>query len=69
VADDLDVWRQGLMGRQGVTVVRFPAADHLFFSGAGAPTPLEYEKPGHVDPKVIAVIAGWVHKVKTSARR
>lgn len=67
VADDLDVWRQGLMGRKGVTVVRFPKADHLFLNGTGAPSPLEYQKPGHVDPKVVAAIADWVDEVKTSA--
>jgi pimeloyl-ACP methyl ester carboxylesterase len=60
VADDLDVWLKGLAGRKGVTVVRFPKADHLFLDGTGAPTPLEYQKPGHVDPKVIATIASWI---------
>lgn len=67
VADDLDVWRRGLMGRRGVTVVQIPKADHLFLDGSGAPTPLEYQKPGHVDPKVIAAIARWIHDVNTPA--
>jgi uncharacterized protein len=67
VANDLDVWRQGLKGRKGVTVVQFPQADHLFLDGTGRPTPLEYEKPGHVDPKVIATIATWVKQVAKSS--
>ena len=66
VAHDLDVWRQGLMGRKGVTVVRFPKADHLFLAGSGAPTPLEYQKPGRVDPKVIGTIASWIDSVKNA---
>jgi pimeloyl-ACP methyl ester carboxylesterase len=63
VANDLDVWLRGLKGRKDVTVVQFPDADHLFLDGTGRPTPLEYFKPGHVDPKVIASIASWVDKV------
>jgi uncharacterized protein len=64
VADDLDVWLQGLMGRKGVTVVRFPDADHLFLDGTGAPTPLEYQQPGHVDLRVMDAIASWIGKVR-----
>ena len=64
VANDLDVWRQGLMGRKGVTVVQFPKADHLFLNGDGAPTPLEYQEPGHVGRKVIGAIALWIDSVK-----
>jgi uncharacterized protein len=63
VANDLDVWLRGLRGRKNVTVVQFPHDDHLFLSGTGRPTPAEYSKPGHVDPKVIAAIAAWVAKI------
>jgi hypothetical protein len=59
VAKDLDVWLKGLAGRKGVTVVQFPEADHLFLDGAGVPTPLDYQKPGHVDKRVISTIAAW----------
>jgi pimeloyl-ACP methyl ester carboxylesterase len=69
VANDLDVWLKGVRGRKGVTVVRFPRADHLFLDGNGAPTPLEYNKPGHVDPKVIATIASWINNVKNASAR
>lgn len=67
VTNDLDVWLKGLNGRQGVTVVQFPQADHLLLDGTGPPTPLEYEKPGHVDPKVIATIVAWVDKVPAAS--
>ena len=63
VMNDLDVWLRGLEGRQGVTFAQFPKDDHLFFSGSGAPTPLEYTEPSHVDPKVIAAMASWIAKV------
>jgi len=66
VANDLDVWRKGLAGRKGVTVAQFANADHLFLDGTGPPTPLDYQKPGHVDPKVISTITSWIDKVKTS---
>jgi hypothetical protein len=69
VSDDLDVWVKGLRGREGVTVVRFPKADHLFLDGTGRPTPLEYQEHGHVDPKVIATIASWIHKVDRASAR
>jgi pimeloyl-ACP methyl ester carboxylesterase len=65
VTNDLDVWLKGLKGRNGVTVVQFPNADHLFLDGSGPPTPLEYATPGHVDPKVIATIASWVANLKS----
>jgi dienelactone hydrolase len=63
VKNDLDVWLAGLRGRKGVSVVQFPAADHLFLDGSGPPTPVEYSTPGHVDPKVIATIAAWVERI------
>ncbi len=63
VANDLDVWLQGLKGRKDVTVVQFPKADHLFLDGTGAPTPVEYQKPAHVDPSVSATIASWIQDV------
>jgi len=69
VADDLDVWARGLKGRKDVTVVQFPYADHLFLDGTGPPTPLEYEKAGHVDPKVISTIATWVKQVAEAPAR
>jgi uncharacterized protein len=69
VTNDLDVWLKGLKGRKDVTAVRFPNANHLFLNGTGPPTPLEYNKPGHVDPKVISTIAGWIDNVKVPSTR
>jgi hypothetical protein len=63
VVNDLDVWLRGLRGRSGVTVAQFPDADHLFLDGTGPATPLDYQKPGQVDPAVIATIASWIDRV------
>jgi pimeloyl-ACP methyl ester carboxylesterase len=60
VTNDLDVWLKGLKGRKAVTIVRFPKANHLFLDSTGPPTPLEYNKPGHVDTKAISTIAAWI---------
>jgi uncharacterized protein len=60
VTDDLDVWLDGLAGRSGVTVHRYPQADHLFIDGTGPPTPGDYAAAAHVDSTTIADVAGWV---------
>jgi dienelactone hydrolase len=66
VKDDLDAWLKGLHGRRGVTVVRFPKANHLFLDGTGRPNPLEYNRPAHVDPKLIGTITAWIDKVNAA---
>ncbi|MEU5645641.1 alpha/beta hydrolase family protein [Streptomyces milbemycinicus] len=60
VADDLSRWRAGLAHRRDVTMRVYDADDHLFFPGSGPSTPAEYETPQHVDPAVVADIAGWL---------
>ena len=68
VKDDLRVWLQGLAGRKGVTVVTLPKADHLFLDGTGAPSPNDYTRVGHVDPKVTATIATWIRRVERTVK-
>jgi uncharacterized protein len=69
VANDLDVWLKGLNGRNGLTVVQIPQADHLFLDGTGSPTPADYATAGHVDPKVTATIASWIDSIHALARQ
>jgi pimeloyl-ACP methyl ester carboxylesterase len=69
VANDLDAWLRGLKGRSGVTVVQFPLADHLLLDGTGPPTPLEYVKPGRIDPEVTPAIASWIERVASRLAR
>lgn len=60
VADDLPRWQAGLAGRPDVSFRVYDADDHLFFAGAGESTAADYQVPQHVDPAVIADIAGWL---------
>jgi dienelactone hydrolase len=60
VADDLARWQAVLAGRADVTFRVHDADDHLFFSGEGPSTPAGYEPVQHVDPAVVADIAGWI---------
>jgi uncharacterized protein len=67
VADDLAGWQAGLADRRDVTIRVYDADDHLFFRGEGPSTPAGYEPPQHVDPAVVADIAGWL--ATSSGRR
>lgn len=58
----LDEFLAALGDRPGTTVHRFPGLNHLFIAGAGVPRPAEYGIPGHVDGKVMDVIAEWISR-------
>lgn len=60
VADDLSRWKAALDGRPDVTIRVYPADNHLLFPGSGPSSPAEYEPAQHVDPAVVADIAGWL---------
>ncbi|HXP21191.1 MAG TPA: alpha/beta fold hydrolase [Streptosporangiaceae bacterium] len=63
VADDLAGWKAGLADRPDVTIRVYDADNHLFFTGSGPSSPAEYEPAQHVDPAVVADIAGWLTSV------
>jgi dienelactone hydrolase len=56
---DFALWKAGLADRPNVILQSFPALNHLFVSGEGKSTPQEYDKPAHVVPEVIDIIAAW----------
>lgn len=60
VADDLSGWQAGLADSPNVTIRIYPAANHLFSFGSGAPSPAEYMPALHVDPQVVADVAEWL---------
>jgi uncharacterized protein len=60
LADDLSRWQAALAARPDVTIKVFEADNHLFFPGTGASAPAEYEPAQHVDPEVVATVAGWI---------
>ena len=70
LADDLRRWEAGLAHRPDVSIHVLPADDHLFFPGEEPSTPAGYEPPQHVDPAVVALVAGWLtRRVRRSVRR
>ncbi len=66
---DLKTWRDGLAGRDGVTIVELPGLNHLFMPGEGAPGPEEYQQAGHVSPAVVERVATWIHDVSRRQHR
>ena len=58
--EDIETWRKGLAGLKGVEIVTLPGLNHLFIAGEGKPGPAEYQKPGHVDGRVIDKLAGFL---------
>ncbi len=60
VEDDLARWQAGLADQPQVMVRVYPDDNHLFFPGSGPSTPAEYNTPQHVDPAVVADVAGWL---------
>ena len=60
VEQDLALWRDGLGARPDVTFRVYPADDHLFFPGTEPATPASYQVAQHVDPTLVADIAGWI---------
>ena len=64
VTQDFSKWQSGLAGKEGITFRVYENLNHLFVEGVGPSTPLEYESPGHVDPKVVMDISEWVHKLE-----
>ncbi|WP_103351134.1 alpha/beta hydrolase [Amycolatopsis sp. CA-128772] len=62
VADDLARWRAALARHPDATIRVHDADDHMFFRGEGPSKPSAYESPQHVDPAVVADIAGWLSR-------
>lgn len=57
---DFSVWKEKLASRPSSTFASYPELNHLFISGTGKSTPDEYQKPGHVDLRVIQDISQWI---------
>lgn len=51
---DFTTWETGLRGEKLASLVTLPDVNHMFVAGRGAPSPLEYKVPGHVDVRLIA---------------
>lgn len=58
--NDFDAWKTALAGKSNVTLRRYPGLGHLFTPADKTQTPADYERPAHVDPRVIRDIAAWI---------
>lgn len=58
---DFTGWKTALAQKTNVVFKLYPALNHLFFAGEGAPNPNEYNIPGHVSPDVVKDIVQWVN--------
>lgn len=59
-APDWSRWKAAFENDPRATLRHYPALDHLGIAGEGASTLASYQRPGHVDPKLIADIAEWI---------
>jgi len=66
---DFEGWKSALGALPRVTLRQYPGCNHLFVAGTGPSTPAEYERPGHVDSRVIEDVAAWVAALPSHAKR
>lgn len=59
---DFRLWQQALKDKPKVVFHSYPALNHLFISGEGKSSPLEYQKPGHVSDEVLHDIIDFILK-------
>ena len=57
---DFNIWKQNLEDKEKNQFISYPNLNHLFIKGEGKSIPVEYEKQGNVDEKVIIDIANWI---------
>jgi dienelactone hydrolase len=60
LADDFPAWKAALGTRKTVAFHTYPLLSHAFAPAGTPPSPADYDKPGHVDPQVIADIAAFL---------
>jgi dienelactone hydrolase len=61
---DFPLWQAALEGNADATLKLYPGLNHLFIAGSGAPSPAEYDVPGHVSEEAVTDIAEWITKKK-----
>lgn len=57
---DFARWQSAFDGDPRAELVLYPALNHLFIAGEGAPGPADYLRAGTVDGAVVAAIADWI---------
>ena len=59
-AGDFARWQEAFDGDARAELVLYPALNHLFIAGEGAPGPGDYLRAGTVDEAVVSAIAEWI---------
>jgi uncharacterized protein len=59
--DDFAQWQAAFKGRSHATFHLYPGLGHLFTPVGATGTVADYQAPAHVDARVIADIAAWIH--------
>jgi pimeloyl-ACP methyl ester carboxylesterase len=59
-SDDFAAWQDALTNEPYAELVTVKGANHLFISGHGAPSPLEYKVENHVDARVLSKLSAFV---------
>jgi len=57
---DFAQWNETFFGNMSVILKTYPTLNHLFITGTGVPTNVEYSVEGHVAEEVVADIATWI---------
>ncbi|MEP6882764.1 MAG: alpha/beta fold hydrolase [Dokdonella sp.] len=60
-ADEFSLWRSAFATNPRFEMIEYPLLGHAFMPGNDPPGPKDYEKPAHVDDKVLDDIAHWIN--------
>jgi len=58
--EEFEQWKAALTKKTDATLKLYPKLNHLFISGEGKGSPVEYDQAGHVADEVIDEIAMWI---------
>ena len=57
---DFAAWQAAFAHDPRVTLIEYPGLSHMFMPASQPPSPGDYDRPAHVDAKVIGDIARWI---------
>jgi hypothetical protein len=63
-AEDFALWKRGL--RRG-ELVWLPEDNHALIAGKGRPTPRDYAREAHVDPRVVDRLVRFIARIRSRA--
>ena len=61
--DDFSRWQAAFARDQRVKLVEYPGLSHLFMPAGQPPSAADYDKPGHVQARVLQDIVSWIKAV------